>query len=77
MAVVKSKRGEIWISIINHFGLQEDDYMFRRVTVEEQIREERQRALAADSRRVELDELILEQVVDVDFRLSMSELEGR
>ena len=49
--------------------------MFRRVKPEEQIREERQRALAETAKREEVDELILEQMVDVDFRLSMTELE--
>ena len=48
--------------------------MFRIVTTEEQIREERQRALADKAKSDEVDELMLEQMVDVDFRLSMTEL---
>ena len=48
--------------------------MFKKVTVQEQIREERQRALFEVSKQKETEELLLEQMVDIEFRQSMSEM---
>ena len=48
--------------------------MYKKLTVEEIIREERNRALADASRRNETEELMLEQMVDMDFRQSMTEM---
>ena len=48
--------------------------MFRRVTVKEQIKAERQRALEELNKQKENESLIFEQLVDIDFRQSMTEL---
>ena len=48
--------------------------MYKKLTAEEIIREERNRALAGASRRNETEELMLEQMVDMDFRQSMTEM---
>lgn len=48
--------------------------MFRKLTVEEQLRIERQENLARLEKQKEAEKLILEQVVDIDFRQSMMEM---
>lgn len=48
--------------------------MFRKLTVEEQLRIERQKALEESNKQKEAEKLILEQVVDIDFRQSMMEM---
>lgn len=51
--------------------------MFKMLSEKEMIKEERKRALAQISKQNEADELMLEQMVDIDFRLSVSELEAK
>ena len=48
--------------------------MFRKLTVEEQLRIERQKALEERNKQEESEKLILEQVVDIDFKQSMMEM---
>ncbi len=48
--------------------------MVRKISEQEQIRKERQKALAERAKQKELDELMLEQMVEIDFRQSMTEM---
>lgn len=48
--------------------------MVRKISEQEQIRKERQKALAERVKQKELDELMLEQMVEIDFRQSMTEM---
>lgn len=48
--------------------------MLKKVTTQEQIREERQRALFEVSKQRETEELLLEQMIDIEFRQSMTEM---
>lgn len=48
--------------------------MFRKLTAEEQVRMERARSLQALNKQTETECIILEQLVDLDFRQSLSEM---
>ena len=48
--------------------------MFRRVTTEEQVREERQQRLKGIAEQKEAEEMLVEQMVEMDFRQSMLEM---
>lgn len=48
--------------------------MFRRVTTEEQVREERQQRLKGITEQKEAEEMLVEQMVEMDFRQSMLEM---
>ncbi len=48
--------------------------MFRRLTAEEQIRMERGRVLQFQNEQKETEEILLRQLVDLDYRQSLSEL---
>lgn len=48
--------------------------MFEQVSLEQQVQDERQRRLAVQAEKEELEEEMLEVLVDLDFRQSMSEL---
>lgn len=48
--------------------------MFRRVTTEEQAREERQQRLKGIAEQKETEEMLVEQMVEMDFRQSMLEM---
>ena len=50
--------------------------MFRRISIEERLRKERAKRLEEQNKRKESEEIILEQLIDVDFRQSMMELGG-
>ena len=45
-----------------------------KLSVEEQIRLERQRNLALQAAKEEMEDLMLSQLVDLDFRQSLSEM---
>jgi hypothetical protein len=49
--------------------------MFRRITTKEQLRKERAKRLEEQNKRKESEKIILEQLIDVDFRQSMIEME--
>ena len=49
--------------------------MYKKLTPQEIIREERHRALAESAKRNEMEELMLEQMVEIDFRQSLTEME--
>lgn len=48
--------------------------MFKKLTEQEQIRLERQGSLQFQNKQKETEEILLEQLVDLDFRQSLSEL---
>lgn len=48
--------------------------MFRKLTAEEQLRMERARNLEFLNRQTEIEKIILEQLMDLDFRQSLTEL---
>jgi hypothetical protein len=48
--------------------------LFKKLTEQEQIRLERQRSLQFQNKQKETEEILLEQLVDLDFRQSLSEL---
>lgn len=48
--------------------------MFRKLTAEEQLRMERARSLEFLNKQTEIEKIILEQLVDIDFRQSLMEL---
>ena len=48
--------------------------MFKMLTTEEQLRAERQRNLALQVRNEEMEKILLEQLVDLDFRQSLTEM---
>ena len=48
--------------------------MFRKITTEEQLRKERAKRLEEQNKRKESEEIILEQLVDVDYRQSLIEM---
>lgn len=48
--------------------------MFRKITTKEQLRIERQENLARLEKQKESEKLMLEQLVDIDFRQSMMEM---
>ena len=50
--------------------------LFRRISIEERLRKERAKRLEEQNKRKESEEIILEQLIDVDFRQSMMELGG-
>ena len=49
--------------------------LFRKITTKEQLREERAKRLEEQNKRKESEEIILEQLIDIDFRQSMIEME--
>ena len=49
--------------------------LFRKITTKEQLREERAKRLEEQNKRKESEKIILEQLIDVDFRQSMIEME--
>jgi hypothetical protein len=49
-------------------------FVFRKLTAEEQLRMERARNLEFLNRQTEIEKIILEQLVDIDFRQSLMEL---
>ena len=48
--------------------------MFKKLTPQEQIRCERQERLVLQNRQMGTNKIILEQLVDLDFRQSLAEL---
>ncbi|MDI9476436.1 MAG: hypothetical protein QM295_06340 [Bacillota bacterium] len=48
--------------------------MFKMLTTKEQLRAERQRNLALQVRNEEMEKILLEQLVDLDFRQSLTEM---
>lgn len=48
--------------------------MFKKLTAQEQVRMERAKRLESINRRIESEKVILEQLVDLDFRQSLTEL---
>ena len=48
--------------------------MFKKLTAEEQLRMERARSLEFLNKQAEAEKIILEQLVDLDFRQSLTEL---
>lgn len=48
--------------------------MFKKLTVQEQIRLEGQRSLQFQNKQKETEEILLEQLVDIDFRQSLMEM---
>ena len=48
--------------------------LFKKLTAEEQVRIERARVLQYQNEQKELEELLLNQLVDLDFRQSLTEL---
>lgn len=48
--------------------------MFKKLTAEEQVERERQRSLKKVNEQTETEKLMLEQMVDMDFRQSMAEM---
>lgn len=48
--------------------------MFKKLTVEEQVRINRQEGLAQQNEQKRAEELLLEHLVDLDFRQSLIEL---
>jgi len=50
------------------------DLMSIKLSVEEQIHLERQRNLALQAAKEEMEDLMLSQLVDLDFRQSLSEM---
>jgi len=49
-------------------------FMFKKLTAEEQLRMERARNLEFLNRQAETEKIVLEQLVDLDFRQSLMEL---
>lgn len=49
-------------------------FVFRKLTAEEQLRMERARSLEFLNKQTEIEKIILEQLVDIDFRQSLMEL---
>lgn len=49
--------------------------MFRKVTIEEQLKKEKIARLEEQNRQKESDRIILEQLIDVDSRQSIIEME--
>lgn len=49
-------------------------YLFKKLTVEEQVRINRQEGLAQQNEQKRAEELLLEHLVDLDFRQSLIEL---
>lgn len=47
---------------------------FKKLTVEDQLKEERKKRLAILAEKEELEETLVESLVDLDFRQTMSEL---
>jgi hypothetical protein len=50
------------------------NFVFRKLTAEEQLRMERARSLEFLNKQTEIEKIILEQLVDLDFRQSLSEM---
>ena len=48
--------------------------MFKKLTIQEQIRLERQRSLQIQNKQKETEEIMLEQLVDLDYRQSLIEM---
>lgn len=48
--------------------------LFRRISIEERLRKERAKRLEEQNKRKESEEIILEQLVDVDYRQSVIEM---
>jgi len=48
--------------------------LFKKVTVQEQIRLERERNLQLQNEQKETEEILLGQLVDIDFRQSLMEM---
>lgn len=48
--------------------------MFKILSVEDQLRMERARGLEVQNKQKEVDEILLQQLVDLDYRQSLSEL---
>jgi hypothetical protein len=48
--------------------------LFRKITTKEQLRKERAKRLEEQNKRKESEEIILEQLVDVDYRQSVIEM---
>ncbi len=48
--------------------------MFRKITAKEQLRKERSKRLEEQNKRKETEEIILEQLIDVDYRQSVIEM---
>ena len=48
--------------------------MFKKLTAEEQLRMERARSLELLNKQAETEKIVLEQLVDLDFRQSLMEL---
>ncbi len=48
--------------------------LFKKLTAEEQVRIERARVLQYQNEQKESEELLLNQLVDLDFRQSLTEL---
>ena len=49
--------------------------LFRKITTKEQLRKERAKRLEEQNKRKESEKIILEQLIDVDFRQSMIDME--
>jgi len=49
-------------------------FVFKKLTAEEQLRMERARSLEFLNKQTEIEKIILEQLVDIDFRQSLMEL---
>ena len=48
--------------------------MFRKITTKEQLRKERARRLEQQNKQKEIEEILLEQLVDIDFRQSLMKM---
>ena len=62
----------VWMNIMRIYGRSDD--MFKKLTVQEQIRLEGQRSLQFQNKQKETEEILLEQLVDIDFRQSLMEM---
>lgn len=49
--------------------------MFKKLTIEEKLQKEREQNLANLNKQIDTEKVIFEQLVDLDFRQSLSELE--
>lgn len=48
--------------------------MFKKLTIEEKLQKEREQNLANLNKQIDTEKVIFEQLVDLDFRQSLSEL---
>ncbi len=48
--------------------------MFKKLTIEEKLQKEREQNLANLNKQIDTEKVIFEQLVDLDFRQSLSEM---